>query len=140
MTSIIIFLESTIGCLSEIVLSFAGCDIAVLNSVGGAMMITAHAMGAVAEPMRAIVIKLDIMQRARFRTTATTDACIRGAETAVGDDKAVEERPQQIGLCQRKCSPYHFIMFARTVGKQLGYSWQVCPDFLNLTLLVCGSV
>ena len=140
MTSIIIFLESTIGCLSEIVLSFAGCDIAVLNSVGGAMMITTHAMGAVTEPMRAVVVKLDIMQRARFRTTATTDACIRGAEMAVGDDKAIKQGPQQIGLCQRKCPPNHFIMFARAVGYQLGYAWQVCTDFLNLTLLVCGSV
>lgn len=73
-----------------IVLSLPLRSLPILNGIHRAMVITAHAHGAVPVPLGATCLQSDVLQRASFNAFAAADAFVGGAVLAVVSSELVE--------------------------------------------------
>ena len=103
-------------------------------------MIAAHAMDTMALPRGPAVDEADIMDRTVLLALSTADTGVGCVELVVGDDKAVEERPQQIGLRQGKCTAEHLIMIAGTFRDQVRNPGQIGPDSIDFPLRILRGI
>ena len=81
----------------------------------------------------ALVIGGDVVLRATTHTAFALDAVLGGVEVFVGDEEAVEERVQHMGLHPRHLASHH-LRFLLPILQAFSDGWKKFPRFLHLGL------
>ena len=111
-----------------------------MYGVGGAMVVAAHAMGAMSLPFGTALRHADVVQRAFPLTTSASRALRIGAEAAVCDDKTIKDRLHHIGLQPGEFAPQRFKTSLFASAYQLGDTRQFRLGFGYLSFFIFRSV
>lgn len=124
---------------AKIILPLAFGEGAVMYGVGGAMVVAAHAMGAMPLPFGTALRHADVVQRAFPLTTSASRALRIGAEAAVCDDKTIKDRLHHIGLQPGEFAPQRFKTSLFASAYQLGDTRQFRLGFGYLSFFIFRS-